>query len=344
MTQLTEDVIKEKIVFEGREFLIVDIHDKLPRHRNFPRGSYDIKKPWNGNPAVNGSYIETNRVITILYCHQTGGSVTANGIDAPINTTQFVINDPAWAKKKIKNEYKWVWTGTGRGWPGSCYTYYCPYVPLKYRGQIVIFRCWHNGWITWHSSDNSHSIALALQGYFRSRHMRSFRPRRGCPDGKPSKDQMTALEGFILEYAIDELGIASEDIRGHYDSPHPKFTCPGDDCETFIEGVKHGKGSPKLSEPDFPPLPLLSDYLPLHSWEERQAALVALGNDLGTYGKLKNGVDGSPGYRTRLAIEAMEEIFGIDVDGFWDDTFDFMLKSYLLGMGVEYQEIQSLIP
>lgn len=342
---MTFQVTQDRVVFEGKNFVIVDIQDKLPKHKHFPRGSYDVKKPWNGKPAVNGSYYEIkDRNISILYCHQTAGSVTRHGIDAPIATTRFVTNDPNWVQKTIKGKLKWVWTGTGRGWPGCCYTYYVPYKPLFHQGKIVIFRCWHNDWVTWHSSHNKPSISLTCQGYFKSRHMRSFKAKRGCPGGKPSGEQMQAVEGFILEYAIDELGISNDQIKGHYDSPYPKPTCPGDPIENYVEVVKQGKAAPTLVEPELPPQPMLDGMLVLDTWEERQAALVLAGHDIGSYGKLKNGVDGDPGYKTRAAIEAQEEQFGLKVDGYWDDTFDYIMKLYLLGMGVDDKELQALIP
>lgn len=339
--QVTED----RIVFEGKDFIVVLIQDLLPTHKNFPRGAHHILKPWSQKPAVRGAYQKhKGRHITKLYCHQTAGSVTANGFDAPVRTTQFVVNDPAWVNRTIKFQTKWVWTGRGRGWPGCCYTYYIPYHPISHKGKIVIFQCWDNDWITWHSSDNAHSIAIVCQGYFRSRHMRTFKAKKGCPTGAPSPDQLTALEGFVLEYAIDHLHIEHDQILGHYDSPHPKATCPGDDIEKYVEGVKQGKAAPSIEPDDAPPMPLLAGSLILDTWEERQAALLLLGHDLGEYGKLQNGVDGDPGYLTRLAIEATEETFGLPIDGYWDDTFDFVLKTYLLGLGIGDKEILAEIP
>ena len=57
--------------------------------------------------------------------------------------------------------------------------------------------------------------------------MRRFRERQGCPGGRPSDDQQLSLVGFITEYALGELGIAPENIKGHCDSKRPKPTCPG---------------------------------------------------------------------------------------------------------------------
>lgn len=334
-----DDPVDRRTVFEGYEFLVVDIEVLLPRHENFPKGSFDVKKPWNGDPAVEGSYYKIQgREIDTLYLHQTAGSVTYGGFEAVRRTATFALSAPGWTKKGDI----WAWNGMGRGWPGIGYTYYLPYRPATWKGKTIVYRCWNHDWVTWHSSHNKRSIALVCQGYFKSRHMRSFKPRRGCPDGKPSSAQMVAMQGFVLEYAIDYLGIEPDHIRGHCDSPRPKLACPGDQIEKFVEGVRQGKGSPYLRGPG-QEAPLLSNHLTLSTWEERQASLVLLGHYLGNSGKKNNGVDGDPGDLTRLAIEAAEETFGFPVDGYWDDKFDYRVKSQLACNMIGQAEIDELI-
>ena len=89
-------------------------------------------------------------------------------------------------------------------------------------------------------------------------------------------------------------------------------------------------------------VPLYSNLLLLDSWEERQAALVLLGHNIGSSGPKGNGVDGDPGYRTRAAIEALEEEFGFPVDGYWDDTFDYHVKVQLHLHGIGKDQIEDL--
>lgn len=332
-----------RIVFEAAEFVIYDIHDLLPRHKNWPHGANDIKKPWNGKPAVNGQYYEVpDREILVWYFHQTAGSVTASGFDAVRNTTAFVVRNPAWVQKKVRGVLKWVWTGTGRGWPGCCYPFYLPYDPLMYKGKIVIFMCQPLNMVCWHSSDNRKSSALGLQGYFKSRHMGTFKCKPG-QTGSPSSAQWTGLRAFTQKYVIEEVGVKQANLRGHCDSPKPKLTCPGDDVEGFYRPVAFGGNVFTLSQPDLIIPPTLPGLLDLHDWSWRQAALVAAGHDIGPYGPKHNGVDGDPGDLTRAATEAQEALMGLPVDGYWDDTFDFVFRMYLLGLGITESELKAMI-
>jgi len=332
----------KRIVFETEEIVIVNIADLLPRHKNWPYGANNVIKPWNGKPAVNGRHYKiANRRITKLYNHQTAGSITYEGFEAVLQTTKFMVRDPAWVKKVINDIEKWVWTGRGRGWPGCCYTFYIPWKPLFYKGKIVIFMCNELEIVSWHSSDNEESIAVVCQGYFKSRHMKSFRPKKG-QDGNPNDTQVVALDNFIHKYAIEELGIPNTNIQGHADSPHPKLTCPGDTIESLYRRIQSGKEI-ELDKPEVLGLPSFTGFIELDTWELRQAALVYLGHDLGKYGSKKNGVDGDPGRLTRLAIEATEEMMGLKVDGYWDDTFNFFMQMYLLASATHRDDLEALI-
>lgn len=321
----------ERVVFEGTDFIVYDVADLIPRHKNFPHGSNDVLKP-NGKPAVRSAYYKiNNRPIEILYCHQTAGSVKVKGFEALINTAAFTIRPPAWNSLG-------KWTGRGRGFPGEPYTYYLAYDPEKNNGKIMILKCWNHDWVTWHSSDNVRSIAIVCQGYFESRHIRTFKPRPGC-DGRPSDAQMLALDGFVREYAIGELGIKPSGIRGHADSPRPKPACPGDAIETFYRGIQQNAAMPELEGAYPPALPVLPGMLLLSSWKERQAALVCLGHFIGETGKQNNGVDGDPGDLTRMGIEATEEELGLQIDGYWDDVLDYHVKTQLLVRGIDQSHI-----
>jgi hypothetical protein len=337
-----------RIEFTGRDFLIYNVSDLMPRHANFPHGT-EVTKP-NGKRAIPASWrykSVPNRKIDILYSHQTAGAVTTDGFAALINTYNFMQAEPAYTADG-------KWTGRGRGWPSGCYTYYIPYKPLIDETRAVIFRCWDHDWVTWHSSHNANSIAIVCQGYFRHRTMRRFRARKGCEGGRPSILQSKALQGFYIEYAIAKLGIDPKNIKGHCDSPRPKPACPGDYIEGLYRPINQGLAvargvstSPQLLElPDVftPSLPDgIEGMLELDLWEERQAALVLMGHDIGTFGPLKNGVDGDPGYMTRMAIEAEEESLGLQVDGRWDDVFDYHLRMQLLARHKTQDDLNALI-
>ena len=329
-----------RIVFESDEFIVYDIHDLLARHKNWPFGAHDVEKPWNNKPAVSGKFYEIrDRTIVWFYFHQTGGSVSAHGFDAPVRTARFATRDPAWVQKKVRGVWRWTWTGRGRGWPGIGYPYYLPYAPEKYKGKIVIYMCQPPDMVCWHSRHNANSSALVLQGYFVSRHMRTFKCKPG-QTGNPSDDQWTGLEAFTMKYVLEKLGVRREHLRGHCDSPKPKLTCPGDDVERWKNRVVAGKDSGFPSPDHHPPHAWILD---LPDWSWRQAALVAAGHDLGSYGPKKNGVDGDPGDRTRAAVEAVEALLGLPVDGYWDDTFDAVFGSYLQGMGITKEDLEALI-
>jgi len=328
---------QERVVFEGTNFYVYDVHDLLPKHRNFPRGAYDVKKP-NGKPAVVGSYKDVhNRDIAKFYFHQSAGNVTRSGLDGLMDEAHFFVRDPAW-------DDKGRWTGRGRGWPGFAYTYYLPYRPLVYNGKYIVFMCNKHETVSWHSGDNYHSEACVLQGYFYSRHIKTFKPKKG-QDGHPSKDQMHTLLTFTDEYVIEHLGIDEKQVVGHYMSPHPKPTCPGDDVEYFLDGVQEGiiySGTPDDVEEKV--IQKVPGALKLDTWAERQAALVWLGHDLGNYGELGNGVDGDPGNLTRMAIETQEELMMLKVDGYWDDVFDFQIKMLLMALSCTQDDLEMLIP
>lgn len=328
---------ESRVVFEGFAFIVYDVSDKLPRHKNFPHGT-DVVKP-NGRRALPASWKYRqvpNRKIETLYCHQTAGSCVAEGYAALLNTFAFMARDPSYSESG-------KWRGTGRGWPGGAYTYFLPFKPEKHNGKEIIFQCWHHDWITWHSSDNHNSVAIVCQGYFKHPSMKSFRPKRGCPDGRPSDAQQVALMAFFYEYAQPIIGLSKMDIKGHCESPKPKTACPGTDIEKLYLQVRTSTALPEPL-PWIPPLmPKVIGMLGLETWKERQAALVMLGHDLGKYGKGGNGVDGDAGHLTKAAVEAEEESLGLPVDGFWDDVFDYHVKLQLLVHGWVQEDLDRLI-
>jgi len=325
-----------RIVFVGNNVVVYNVVDLLPRHKNYPYGARDVVKP-NGKPAVSWRYRAVNgRHIKKLYVHQTAGSVTYSGWQGLLNTASFFVRNPSWNSSG-------QWTGRGRGWPGFAYTWYLPYAPETYDGKPIVFQTNNLEDVTTHSGDNSESVAIALQGYFRSRHMRTFVAKPGCPGGVPSSMQMRALHGFLQEYRLHlhshNSGFPA--VLGHCHSPRPKLTCPGDALEQIIE---HDYSPACSTLPvDVPFLVPLPGMVLLPTWKQRQAALVLLGCDIGNSGPYGNGCDGDPGNLTRLATEDLERSWGLPIDGYWDDVFDYHVKVQLLVRGLTQADIDKTI-
>lgn len=309
----------DKIVFEGERFVISDISADLPRHPRYPYGS-SVVKP-NGKRAVTGRYRSVpGRTIDTIYFHQTAGAY-APGRNGVMKTGRFFVTDPAYSPDGR-------WKGNGRGWPGFAYTWYVCHEPETIAGKYVIYQCNHLDTVSWHTAGrNKTGAGIAFQGYFRTRHIRNFRPFDGT-DGEPSEAQLILAEAFWEEYAKGELGLTNRDISGHFEVS--KKTCPGDTLEKFVLFKQQDEDNPERPEP----LPAEQDRLSLDTWKLRQAALVVLGHDLGKYGSQHNGVDGKPGPMTRMAIETEEESMGLRPDGVWDERFENLLKVRLGAEGV----------
>jgi hypothetical protein len=298
-----------KIAFKCSEFIIEDVSDKLPRHRNYPFGANDIVDPTDGKPAVLGQYSERRGGLdglTRVVVHQTAGSIKDSGFTACRNTAEFFVRDPAWVKK----DDVWRWVGNGRGYPGMGYTWFVPYQPEVYGKTPVIYQTNPLPLKTWHTTGwNSFSGGLVFQGLF---------PEYFSASGthhQPSQIQMRIFKAFLKEYVLGVLGIEPRNVFGHYHAG--KKTCPG---YTLSQIIEEWRMTQKLENPD----PLFI------TWENRQAALVLLGEYIGTSGPHCNGVDGIFGWRTRMVVESLEKRFGLPADGVWDDVFGKKVKEHLL--------------
>lgn len=310
-----------KTVWEGRNIRLVYAVDELPRHKNYPfnwRRSaryYDIK----------------DRKIRKCYLHQKGGGYVP-GFEGVLRTAMFIINDP-------KYDENGKWKGTGRGWPFYPYTIDFPHKPNINDGKAIVYQT--NNWdtVSWHSGDNVDSISIAWQGYLRSRHLWKFRPFKGT-DGKPSQRQVDGTLELWEDFIRPKWGLTDVGLVGHYLSPRPKKSCPGDDGQRFIEraGTARRRGATEILVGHEMP----GDYI-LDSWEQRQAAIVAIGFDIGTYGPNGNGVDGCPGEDTRLAIEALERSAGLPANGIWDNEVEAYLRNFLIMLNISQDQIDALI-
>jgi hypothetical protein len=297
-----------RVVFEGSLFVIYDIIDLLPVHKNYPHGT-SVLKP-NGRPAVpsHWQYGPRRQEIRKAFIHQTAGGY-APGFEGVQKTARFITRDPSYTPEG-------KWRGDGRGWPAMCYSYYFPYYPERVPGsdaesKLIIFKCRPDEHRSWHTAGhNDEAIGLGFQGYFRSRHIGPFVPRHGDESsGKPHRNQRVMLISWE-EFFKPTFGLTNDDVFGHFEAKRPKLSCPGDWLEDWVLQTR-GK------DPVF------------RSWESRQLALVRLGYDLGTTGINGDGVDGDPGYRTRAAIEGVEEALGLPVNGVWDESLEIRIREWL---------------
>jgi hypothetical protein len=334
-----------RVAFEGSNFVIYDITDLLPKHPNYPHGTSAVKP--NGKRAIpaHWSYGNRGQKVVEAFVHQTAGSYQ-KGYKGVFNTASFITRDPSYTVTKTDDDgkpTKWKWNGDGRGWPAMCYSYFFCYEPERTPdGKLIIFRCIPDDHKSWHTpSHNGKAIAFGFQGYFKSRHMGRFRPRRGDhTNGKPSQEQQDMLVASWEEYFKPTFGFTNDDVFGHFEAG--KLACPGDELESWVLNTRD-------SLPDAIPTKVFEapfnfpGSIELDSWERRQAALVVLGYDLGAYGPKKNGVDGDPGYKTRSAIEGLEESVGLPNDGVWDDRLEFLCQLVLFAMGSTQQDVDDLI-
>lgn len=342
---------QRRVVFEGSNFVIYDVCDLLPKHKNYPHGT-DVIKP-NGKRAIpaHWKYGPRGQAITAAFVHQTAGSYSP-GFAGLYNTAAFIVRDPDYDENG-------KWLGNGRGWPAMCYSYYFCYEPdFTPEGKLIIYKCRPDPTKSWHTAGhNGPAIAFGFQGYFFSRHMGKFRARKGDKtNGKPSMEQMVMLTCSWDEYYKPTFNLTDKDLFGHFEAKRPKPQCPGEFLETHILTTRGENdvvvlpsepGDPARPDGDFSvplkvPLELPDDAVELDDWKRRQGALLILGYNLGDYGPNKNGVDGDPGLKTRAAIEGVEESLGLTVNGVWDDRLEYLIQLMLFAFGTQQRELDEL--
>lgn len=315
----------ERIIWQGDNVVLMDVHDLLPMNKNFP---------WNHSRRKK-YYDIKDREITTAWIHQKAGGYT-KGFKGVQNTAAFFARTP-----KYKNG-KWI--GNGRGWPAYGYTFDIPYVTDEINGRMVVYQCNPLDRVSWHTGGgNFNGVGVAFQGYFRSRHMgKSWAPSKGRT-GEPSADQIRAYREFREGYLFGELGISRFAVKGHFEAPgkNAKAMCPGETLETMVLedrnlSIDMTKFGPYECE-------LMGD-INLSKWEYRQAALVLLGMDIGGFGKLRNGVDGDPGEMTRLGVEAAERAAGLPRDGIWDPTVELAISQLLYFEGIKQDDLIKICP
>lgn len=310
-----------KIVWEGTTTAIAYAVDKLPRHDNYP---------FNHRRSSRYYKIE-HRKITQAYFHQKGGGYLP-GFAGVKRTAEFFVRSPEY-------DARGKWVGNGKGWPAYGYTLDVPYAPeTTPHGKYIIYQC--NDWdtVSWHTQgQNDHAVGIGFQGYFKSRHLRRFLPYRGTT-GAPSAAQLEIAEDLWENFFRNGRKLGPQALRCHSDVGKP--SCPGDALERWVHQKRQSSPITRTMRMGPPPL---GDF-DLTSWELRQAALVALGFDLGGYGIKGNGVDGAPGEKTRLAVEAIERSSGLPANGAWDADMEYALTHMLLMEGVTMDDIESQLP
>jgi hypothetical protein len=226
-----------RIRWHGEGFAIYDIADFLPHHPNYPHGTNSID-PNTGKRSVAGSYSNIpNRKITTIVCHQTAGGYGAANKQV-FETASFFVRDPAFKPNPRFNQdlpaglknMRFLWTGTGRGWPGFAYTWFVPFKPIIWVDPdtdtelYLIYQCNDLNTISWHTGDHQNDIGggIAFQGYFLEPDAGIIHPMKGT-DGSPSEAQLQIYEGFWSAYAQPVLGATILTIHAE----HGKPSCPG---------------------------------------------------------------------------------------------------------------------
>jgi len=341
-----------KWAFEGSNFVVQDIRNEIRKYRNpnYPYG-------WRGKGTIQ----DTRKLEDIDHInnHQTAGSIP-KGIKGPLNTARFVNANP-WFKCVNEDciNYGNTWEGNknypstrcpkcaekgrdlcvGRGFPDMCYSVFNPFNPeIADNGKFIIYWCVDFVECTWQGGEGSNptGVGVGWQGLFSSRHQKKFKPKP-VTDGNPSLAQQQLILPIWREWLMPTLNLTQlSQIRGHFQYGKP--TCPGD----YIENkIREFWNTSKVQIYEIPE-DILGKY-DLDSWEQRQAALVVLGYDLGKYGSKKNGVDGDPGDATRSAIESFQGEYGLIVDGVWDTQTEGAVIYVLDKKNISQEDIEKQI-
>ncbi len=281
----------------------------LPRHPNFPKG-FSNKSAY---------YQVQGRKISKIFVHQSAGS-SRDGIDAPKRIASWIIGSPRYRLDEEGNQVlrrnKPIWIGGGRGFPGTPYTFQISSRPDVVDGKSIVYRCWSDEWVTWHTRRfNRVSVGICFAGNFQTRH--STR----SPDRHPTSMAMEAGFDLIENYLLPRYGLDFDDLMGHFDAG--KAACPGDQLEAKIrrlrgETVEWFHGDEDVKEPEL-------DMRPLNNQKQRVAALQDLG--FGEWWDLLS----ADGYR--LAIEAVQLAGGIVQDGIYGPQSDKALRQLLAEWG-----------
>lgn len=251
----------------------------------------DRAPTWPFNHTRSAKYYEEPREVTEVVIHHSAGP-RRDGLQAAVRLSDWIIRPPKYAIRDGKRR----WIGGGRGWPAAPYTFVIPSRPAVVDRRFVVYRIWDDDWRTWHTKGhNDRAVSVVVCGFFRTRH------DRGSPHVHPDSTAITAAESLVIDYLLPRYNLDPEALRTHAECGKP--ACPGDFLESWVQRMR-GDDPTDHEAPDDG----FMDQRPLHTWAQKQTALVALGFDPGP-------VDNLPGPQTRTAIEAFQASKKLQQDG-----------------------------
>lgn len=258
----------------------------------------------------NERYVKVpgRKILAAVFHHSAGGFY--RGIQAVERIAAFCIAPPEYARDedgsfKLDAKGKLVVIGGGRGWPGIPYTYVIPAYPELEDGKIVLYKIWHDDWVTWHTGGiyNHHAVGVVIGGWYASRHDLLSMTRVG--DGKAAHERPSAeaLAGAdaLADHLMERHGLqlGPDTLKCHAELGKP--ACPGAFLENWVR-TKRGE------EPILDPGLGREDPRDLTEVRHIQAALLELGYRPGE-------VDNTMGPYTMHAIKAFQRAQKLRADG-----------------------------
>ena len=254
----------------------------------------------------NEAYVKvpSRRILSAVYHHSAGGFY--RGIKAVEKLANYCTAAPKYKTDGdglpvLNSKGHRIVIGGGRGWPGIPYTYVIPAYPDLEDGRLVIYKIWHDDWVTWHTGGvyNHHAVGVVVAGWYASRHDLLSSKDSSARD-RPTVEAMTAADE-LADYLMVRHGLrlGPDTLKCHAELGKP--ACPG----AFLENwVREKRGEDAIVDP----VPGYEDPRPLATEREIQEALVELGFDPGD-------VDGKMGPFTQNAIKAFQRAERIRPDG-----------------------------
>ena len=254
----------------------------------------------------NEAYVKVpgRRISAAAYHHSAGGFY--RGITAVEKLASYCTAAPTYkvddaGEPVLNSKGHRIVVGGGRGWPGIPYTYVIPAYPDLEDGRLVIYKIWHDDWVTWHTGGiyNHHAVGVVVAGWYASRHDLLSGKDSAARD-RPTVEAMTAADE-LADYLMVRHGLrmGPDTLKCHAELGKP--ACPGSFLENWI---REKRGEDAI----FDPTPGYEDPRPLTTEREVQEALVELGYNPGT-------VDGKMGPYTQNAIKAFQRVERLRPDG-----------------------------
>lgn len=255
----------------------------------------------------NEAYVKVpgRRILAAVYHHSAGGFYA--GMKAVDRLAAFCTSPPKYktdadGRLVLNGKGRRILVGGGRGWPGIPYTYVIPAYPETEDGRLVIFKIWHDDWVTWHTGGtyNHHAVGVVICGWYASRHDLLTGEKDGPAHERPTEEAMACADA-LADYLMERhrLRLGPDTLKCHAELGKP--ACPGVHLENWIR-EKRGE------DPIVDPAPGPEDPRPLEKTRQIQEALVELGYDPGD-------VDGHMGPFTANGIRAFQRAERLRPDG-----------------------------